>query len=555
MMLSFGTTLIEFEKKRLMELQKRKFNGIRQVSMSVFNSSPNKDGYLWFVKDGSNKYIYFGSQLYAEINDKSTDENIAEAIDKLIEQDLLHSFDTEGKLKNEITFSLNGNVLELKGKGDALVASMDLSKFAVDGMVNSVSYDEKTHTITIAWNTDAGITQTEINLSSLIDVYTSGNGIQVEGNVISAKLDPQSQSFLTISENGIKLSGIVGSEIEIGEGVNDAEGNQVDKTNKISSVLDTIFTTIKTVRDNAISVEGDGKGVTVTSEEGNGTRKKVSLLTEKVSDNTVNDGHIEIVNDSADGVYARMYYMSNIESVSGNIDSNEKSVLSGDNVSLYNASVSNNARLNIKAQEEVEMENVTFSGDFPKSTQNTMVSINGSEKVTLTNVKFNDNVNGYNGFEIGLSSDALPKYVNIKDCDFGGKLTNNAILIFGTQDNAVINIENCHFGRISNALRISNKTNATNVTINVKNCSVDEWDTRKEWEGFMICEDYTSGTVALEQSNNLFANSKITVNFTNLTHKGEKITADYEGQLCYVWYDNGNKKETDNNRIPTINFL
>ena len=73
-----------------MELQKRKFNGIRQVSMSVFNSSPDKDGYLWFVKDGSNKYIYFGSQLYAEINDKSADENIAEAIDKLIEQDLLH---------------------------------------------------------------------------------------------------------------------------------------------------------------------------------------------------------------------------------------------------------------------------------------------------------------------------------------------------------------------------------------------------------------------------------------------------------------------------------
>lgn len=89
----------------------------------------------------------------------------------------------------------------------------------------------------------------------------------------------------------------------------------------------------------------------------------------------------------------------------------------------------------------------------------------------------------------------------------------------------------------------------------VKDGSVDEWDTRKEWEGFMICEDYTSGTVALEQSNNLFASSKITVNFTNLTHNGEKITADYEGQLCYVWYDNGNKKETDKNRIPTVNFL
>ena len=93
------------------------------------------------------------------------------------------------------------------------------------------------------------------------------------------------------------------------------------------------------------------------------------------------------------------------------------------------------------------------------------------------------------------------------------------------------------------------------MTINGKDCSVNQWDTRKEWEGFMICEDYTSGTVALEHSNNLFASSKITVNFTNLTHKGEKITADYKGQLCYVWYDNGNKKEDDKNRIPTIKFL
>ena len=79
--------------------------------MTVFNGSADKDGYLSFVKDGSNQYIYFSSQLYAEINDKSSDEKIAEAIDKLIEQDLLHSFDAEGKLKNEITLALNDNVL------------------------------------------------------------------------------------------------------------------------------------------------------------------------------------------------------------------------------------------------------------------------------------------------------------------------------------------------------------------------------------------------------------------------------------------------------------
>lgn len=48
-----------------MALTKKQFNGIRQVSIDTFNGTSDKEGKLWFVKDGDKKYIYFGNQLYA----------------------------------------------------------------------------------------------------------------------------------------------------------------------------------------------------------------------------------------------------------------------------------------------------------------------------------------------------------------------------------------------------------------------------------------------------------------------------------------------------------
>ena len=278
------------------------------------------------------------------------------------------------------------------------------------------------------------------------------------------------------------------------------------------------------------------------------TSKILSLKTESATMDTINHGHVEIVSSSSDGVYGQMYYMSNIESVSGNI---EEPNISGENVSLYKAEISENKRLNIVATDEVELEDVTFKGEFPKTTANAIAKINGGKTVTLTNVVFDDTVKGYNGFEIGLNSNDLPKRVDIKNCDFKGKLNNNAILIFGTDNDAVINIENCHFADISNALRLSNKTNSKNVTVNIKDCVVDKWDSRKEWEGFLICEDYTSPDLNSAEANNLFAPEKIHVNFINLIYQGEKITPDTDKKIYYVYYDNGGE-QTDENKLPKV---
>ena len=56
------------------ELSKKIFKGIRQVNLSTYQSYSDKEGYLWLVKDGKNRHIYFGNQLYSNIVPEETDE-------------------------------------------------------------------------------------------------------------------------------------------------------------------------------------------------------------------------------------------------------------------------------------------------------------------------------------------------------------------------------------------------------------------------------------------------------------------------------------------------
>ena len=540
------------------ELSKKIFKGIRQVNLSTYQSYSDKEGYLWLIKDGENRHIYFGNQLYSDIVPEKTDGQtkklITEALDKLIGQDLLHSFDNDGNLKNEIKLDLQTTddgkeILHLVGKDDEDIATLDMSKFAIDGMVDTVSYDNTTHSLKITWNTESGKSNTVIDLTDLVDIYTSGNGVTVGSDgVVSIKLSDDNQDFLTVDKNGLSLKNIDGSHIEIGNTITDDNDAVIDKSSNITDILQKLFTNIKDVKTNALSVKGDGSSINVVPDGVSSTSKILSLKTESATIDTINHENVEIVSSSSDGVYGQMYYMSNIESVSGNI---EEPNISGENVSLYKAEISENKRLNIVATDEVELEDVTFKGEFPKTTANAIAKINGGKTVTLTNVVFDDTVKGYNGFEIGLNSNDLPKRVDIKNCDFKGKLNNNAILIFGTDNDAVINIENCHFADISNALRLSNKTNSKNVTVNIKDCVVDKWDSRKEWEGFLICEDYTSPDLNSAEANNLFAPEKIHVNFINLIYQGEKITPDTDKKIYYVYYDNGGE-QTDENKLPKV---
>lgn len=251
----------------------------------------------------------------------------------------------------------------------------------------------------------------------------------------------------------------------------------------------------------------------------------VQILQSKVD--VLTKTNTEVV--SVDGSAGELKDSSKDYIVSGSI--NENAEIVGKSISLKSIKVSDNARLKLNAG-DVEAKDLNISGSFPKANGNIVISVNNAEFIVFKDMVF-DASEVYNGIEIGLASNSvLPKNILFDNCKFQGEFSNNAILVFGTQDNAIITLNNCYFEKISNALRLSNKSNASGVVVNINNCTVDQWDTRAPWQGFLICEDYTNKTEEEINANNLFGDGKITVNFNNLVHAGVKINPADPASVC-----------------------
>jgi hypothetical protein len=105
------------------------------------------------------------------------------------------SFALEDRTTGEGTNEKTAKYLVLRDKYNAEIASIDATDFLVDGMLDKVEYKTveqdgetvTTDTLVLTWNTDAGKTAVEIDLSKYIDVYTAGNGITISDHTISVK--------------------------------------------------------------------------------------------------------------------------------------------------------------------------------------------------------------------------------------------------------------------------------------------------------------------------------------------------------------------------------
>lgn len=290
----------------------------------------------------------------------------------------------------------------------------------------------------------------------------------------------------------------------------------------------------------------------------NSLSTNVKMLQMKLD--AINKSNIEIIEITND-VIPEMADAKKDYIISGNI--NTTANISGKSIELNNVSITNDARLKLNAN-DIEIRDLNLNGDFPKANGNSVIQINNAEFILFKDMVFDSN-NVYNGIEIGLSTTATQQVKNIifENCKFKGEFANNAILIFATENNSVITLNNCHFDKVSNALRISNKTNSKNVVININNCTIDGWDSNPEYQGFIIFEDYTNKTEEDVNTNNLFAPEKIKVNINNLVYQGKKLaptdmasvcgTAN-ENQIIYVYADAIGLITYDLNKYPNINF-
>ena len=210
-----------------------------------------------------------------------------------------------------------------------------------------------------------------------------------------------------------------------------------------------------------IALLKDVAGLSNTLEALNAT---VQILQSKVD--VLTKTNTEVV--SVDGSAGELKDSSKDYIVSGSI--NENAEIVGKSISLKSIKVSDNARLKLNAG-DVEAKDLNISGSFPKANGNTVISVNNAEFIVFKDMVF-DASEVYNGIEIGLANNSvLPKNILFDNCKFQGEFSNNAILVLGTQDNAIITLNNCYFEKISNALRLSNKSNASGVVVNINNCT------------------------------------------------------------------------------------
>ena len=89
--------------------------------------------------------------------------------------------------------------------GDRIAGTINIPE---DQFFKGSEYNPETHILTLTFKTSEGDQSQDINLSGLIDVYTAGNGLSLEGKVFSIKLDQSTESYLEVTENGLRLVGI-----------------------------------------------------------------------------------------------------------------------------------------------------------------------------------------------------------------------------------------------------------------------------------------------------------------------------------------------------------
>lgn len=611
------------------------------------------------------------------------------------EENLLAQFDL---------ISLEGEGLEYKlTVGDRLAGTITIPE---DQFLKSVSYDAATTTLTLVFTTSEGEQTVNVDLSGLVDTYVAGNGLVLDGNSFSVNIASDNEGYLTVSENGLSITGIdaiktsLEGEIsgrklsdELHEGAIDTINNNLTseisnretadttlQTNidtevqartaadtelqtslttetanrttadeALQTSIDTINETLTTKADKTEIPSLDGYATqTWVSEQGYltehqdisglATKDEVTAVqsnvdaevtrataaeqtnadaitaeterataaeeanataietesTARVKGDEANaanvtslDALITAFSDKFSLIENRLNNIvksssTSVENYDGTetlsddtasyyidaADITNTATITSSSVTLADSTLSNDARLKITSN-DVEVSNLTVSGEFPKSTSNAIVSVNNANTVSFKDTTF-DLSDSYNAIEIGLStsSSTLPKNILFDNCSFVNSVGNNAILIFGTQDNATITLNNCSFEKVSNVLRLSNRTNATGVTVNVVNCTVGQWETTAPWQGFLCLQDYTSTSNEEVISNNLFAPEKIAINFINLTYQGVKYApADVttllgtkaDDQFGFI-YANKYSDDTDGFRAyaadiyPTITF-
>lgn len=123
---------------------------------------------------------------------------------------------------------------------------------------------------------DTANTVLEIDLTKVLDVYTAGNGINVDANVISVRKATDSETFLVVDENGVAIKGV---QDAINAAKQAAIGEAESKVNAAKAIIDAY-----TVNGKAISKNPVLGGADINYAEGVTVNAKIDAVAQAVAD-------------------------------------------------------------------------------------------------------------------------------------------------------------------------------------------------------------------------------------------------------------------------------
>jgi hypothetical protein len=382
------------------------------------------------------------------------------------------------------------------------------------------------------WHTGDIITEDKMNnLEDGIEtIVTSVNTANTAINDVANSITTLTDAVNTINENVTTIN------------------EQVGNIN-LEDITETLTAATESIRDNREVIDANAQAIAAINTRINRLENHVALFS-TYSDTAIIDDTEGCTSVESD----KKLVLTNL-----NITSDESPIwtIQGKSVALQGSTADSTA-IRVTAAEDIVISDNIISGALDEDTSHAMVSIDTNETVVVKNCT--SSLLGYNGLEIGLNNTA-PKRIIIKDCEFNGELSNNAISIFATANNAVVDIINCHFTKVSSVLRISNRTNATGVKINFTNCTWDHLEDNLEYKAVVLCQDYTSASQAETISANRFGNNKIEIIFNNCTGEdGNALTLPEdgswsgtgEGKLVYVFANKWTNEERG--KVPFADY-